>query len=337
MNRTLSSSSLLFRLFAAAVTVVVFSCATSVSQEASGTQKASERVGIIIALGYGHQREARPTRSMAQRVWKAVELYREKKASKILFCGGYTSGHVAESEEMKIMAMALGVPSRSILVENGSISTQQNAANAKALIDKHRFRSAALVTHKNHMKRARKAFATIRRLARIEAHYADESEPPELDLRYEGDLPALDQFDAMILHAWTRLPDFPMDPMALGDEHAGLAWTAADLFQRGFRRPIYIWHRAFAAGHITRSEAIGIAAIALGVPQKWLLYSQSRRFSPEKEDLFDACKKNGWTRILAVIPPSRAKDSEEILAQYQEQGLEATLLVTGKRPGKKHR
>ncbi len=141
------------------------------------------RVGVIIALGIGHRHEARPTYKMLQRVTAAVSAYRQKRAKYILFCGGHTTGHISEADEMKIMAQALGVPARAILVENGSISTGQNARNAARLVGRKRFRSALLVTHKSHMDRAMGHFKKrVPRLRRIYKLYADDFAPSRIDI-----------------------------------------------------------------------------------------------------------------------------------------------------------
>ena len=105
-------------------------------------ERLPKKIGVIIALGFGHAEEARPMWQMAQRVGRAVEAWKRGKSRYVMFCGGYTSGHVAEAEEMKIMAMVFGVPARRIIVENGSLSTKGNARNAALILQPRRFRSA---------------------------------------------------------------------------------------------------------------------------------------------------------------------------------------------------
>jgi len=292
--------------------------------------KEQQHLGVIIALGFGHVHEARPTFSMVQRVLTAVDLYHRKVAKHILFSGGYTTGHVAEAEEMAIMAMAYGVPAKAIWVENASNTTGDNARFSEHIIDRHRVRSAALVTHSSHMERARKTFLKIRRLGTIERFPADETQIPIHDLEYDQELPRSEEFDAIMLHATTRRGGFPFDPLRIQPDHIDLARTAGDLHQRGLVKPVYVWHRAYAAGHITRAEVIGIAAVAFGVPQKWLIYSPSRRNAVDKQNLFEFCQSAGWTRVLAVIPRHRETESDKIVAQYAEQGIVARVVLTGR-------
>jgi hypothetical protein len=312
-------------------------CAQATPRGLAAEEQRSHQLGVIIALGFGHVHEARPTFSMVQRVLTAVDLYHRKVARHILFSGGYTTGHVAEAEEMAIMAMAYGVPAKAIWVENASNTTGDNARYSEYLIDRHRVRSAALVTHSSHMERARKAFLKIPRLRTIDRYHADDAQIPIHDLSYDEELPKSDEFDAIMLHATSRVREFPFQPLGVPPDHVDLARTAGDLHQRGYVKPVYIWHRAFAAGHITRAEVIGIAAVAFGVPQKWLVYSPSRRNAAEKQSLFEFAVSAGWIRVLVVIPRHREKEADKIIAQYAEHGIIARVILAGRPTAGKRR
>jgi len=287
-------------------------------------------VGVIIALGFGHNVEAKPTLKMVQRVGTAVQAYKQKRAKYIMFCGGYTSGHIAEAEEMKVMALAMGVPERAILVENGSLSTQQNARNAKTIVDRKRFRSALLVTHKSHLARAFNAFRKIKRLRRIYKMAADDYSPPRQELTLDLELPELDQFHAVVVHGKSRPVDFRGNTITLDKTQKSLAGTMAYLYQNGLSKvPYYIWHKAFGVGHITRAEMIGLAAIAYGISGRSLRYGPARRFARKKKGLFETCKANGWNRVLAVLPRDREDEVELIEQQYHENGLSALVILAG--------
>jgi hypothetical protein len=285
-------------------------------------------VGVIIALGYGNEAEGHPEFKMAQRVGTAVEAYRKGRAKVIMFCGGYTSGHVAEAEEMKIMAMALGIPEQAILLENGSISTVENARNAQLLVDKRRFRSALLITHRNHLARATKEFKKIKRLRHIHRVPADDWVPPKQELASAYELPPPDQIQAVIIHGKSAPVDFRGDTTTLDKTQLSLARTMAWLYQSGYTGlPYFVWHKAFSTGHVTRAEIIGIAAVALGVPSKVMEYGVARRFAPGKKGLFDTCNERGWKRVLAVLPKEREDDLELVEQQYNEAGIEATVVT----------
>ncbi|MBM4355969.1 MAG: YdcF family protein [Deltaproteobacteria bacterium] len=297
--------------------------------------KDPSRVGVIIALGFGHEQEARASHRMVQRVGAAVQMYREGRAKYILFCGGYTSGHVAEAEVMKILAMAMGVPERAILLENGSISTVQNARNAERIVQKKRFRSALLVTHRNHMNRAYKEFRKVKGLRSVHRHPADDwvLEPQQDNLDQE--LPPAAPIQAVVVHGRSEPVDFLGDTVTLDRTQASLARTMALIYQRGFTSmPYHVWHSAVSVGHVTRAEIIGIAASAFGLPSKVLELGASRRFAPGKLGLFETCKARGWTRVLAVLPREREEEVELMEQQYLENGIVATVILAASPPGK---
>jgi len=288
-------------------------------------------VGVIIGLGFGHREDGKPGGKMRQRVGTAVEAFKQKRAKYILFCGGYTSGHVAEAEEMKVMAQALGVPARSILMENGSLSTVENARNSEIIIKKKKFRSALLVTHKGHMDRAFRAFRKLKRLRKLYRKTANDYLPEELAMTIDAELPPFESLKAVVVHGRSRRLDFRGDTLVLDRTQLALARTMVYLYQQGLSHvPFYIWHRAYGVGHVTRAEVIGLAAIALGMPDKVLEYSAARRFGVDKRDLFEACNHHGWERVLAILPADRVDEVELIEQQYMEHGIEATVIVTGK-------
>jgi hypothetical protein len=286
------------------------------------------RVGVIIVLGSGHIYEAKPGFKMVQRVGSAVAAYREKRAKYLLFCGGHTTGHIAEADEMKIMAQAYGIPSRAILTENGSISTNQNARHAERIIDKKKFRSALLVTHSNHLPRAVAAYKKIKRLKRIHRWPADDFAPKPIELEFDQPLPPTGDFQAIVIHGRSRSVDFMGDTLVLDSLQKSLATAMAYLYQQGATDiPYFVWHKAIAIGHVTRAEMIGIAAAGLGLPARHLVYSPSRRFSHQPTGLFEFCTEQGWTKVLALTTPGREDEAELIEEQYRDKGIEATVIT----------
>ncbi|MEM7591316.1 MAG: YdcF family protein [Cyanobacteria bacterium P01_A01_bin.83] len=67
-----------------------------------------------------------------ERVHKAVELYNQGRAKYILFTGGYKYGMYAYSEAatMTDSAIKMGVPAKSILTEELSNNTKENAISS---------------------------------------------------------------------------------------------------------------------------------------------------------------------------------------------------------------
>ncbi len=287
---------------------------------------------VIIGLGFGHTTEARPRPAMAQRVLAAVDAWQRKKAPYILFCGGYTAGHVAEAEEMKIMATALGVPEKAVLLERSSMSTQQNAKYAADILDERGMKTAFLVTHQDHLPRALKDFRKKTHLKRIEGLPADEFSPVLPRLEYAAELPEVQAIDAVVIHGRSLSLKAGSDGAFVDAEQADLARTMGDLYRRGYGTlPLLIWHPAAGIGHILRSEAIGIAAVVFGVPSSLWQMAPSRRFSSEGETpgVAAMCLARGWTRVLAVLPAARLDEVEKVRLHYEGEGIQAVVITVG--------
>jgi len=291
--------------------------------------KLPRKIGVIIALGFGHPEEARPMWQMAQRVGRAAEAWKRGKAKYVMFCGGYTSGHIAEAEEMKIMAMAYGIPARRIILENGSLSTKGNARNARMILEPRRFRSAVLVTHSSHLGRAKKTFVkgeVVRRLYGLSADdFTMDDDPwPEIPKKI-----LKEDFDAVIAHGERPNLSFLGDTVVLDESARGLAYSVASLWRGGLKNtPVFLWYKASGVGHITRAEALGIACIGFGVPRRLLHYSASRRFGTSNVELFPTCRKHGWKKVLLLLPPKKFKDKDRIVRQYEENGIETVVMPT---------
>jgi uncharacterized SAM-binding protein YcdF (DUF218 family) len=322
----------LLGLVAAAVVVAAAGPLNALAGDGKGKGRKEEvpKYGVIIALGVGHEREGVPMFRMVQRVGTAVQAFKAGTSRYILFTGGHTCGHIAESVEMKIMALAMGVPPRSILVEDGSQTTVENAQNAERIVNQKAFRSALLVTHASHLPRALKEFKKIKRLKNIGQDSADGYQDETMDLALEQDLPLPGDIQAVVLHGKSAPVDFRGETLVVDPGQVALAQTAVYLFQKGFSTmPYFIWHRAYGVGHVTRAEIIGIAAIGLGLNPDLVRYSKARRFAAENEQLFAACKAHGWLKVLAVVPRERAEEIELIEQQYAEAGISATVITAG--------
>jgi uncharacterized SAM-binding protein YcdF (DUF218 family) len=103
------------------------------------------------------------------RVARAVELFKEKKAPKIIFSGGLTSNNrISEAAYMKKIAMAMGVPPSKIILEEESKSTIENAYFTNKILRKRKFTSAILVTTNYHMARASYIFGKQTTLTELE-------------------------------------------------------------------------------------------------------------------------------------------------------------------------
>ncbi|RYG81920.1 MAG: YdcF family protein [Alphaproteobacteria bacterium] len=96
-----------------------------------------------------------PSPVFRERIRHGVTLSRTGRVRKLVFTGGVGEGAShAESQVARAMAIRAGVTAQAILIETRSRTTQQNMAEAKRLMDRHRLSSALIVSDPLHMKRA---------------------------------------------------------------------------------------------------------------------------------------------------------------------------------------
>lgn len=100
-----------------------------------------------------------PSRVMKTRVEKAVELWREGKAEKLIFSGAAVKNSYVEAEVMKAYAQTLGVPDDVMITETEAVSTYHNMKLVKPLMEKNGLKNCIVVTNSWHLRKA--------------AHYAD--------------------------------------------------------------------------------------------------------------------------------------------------------------------
>lgn len=106
------------------------------------------------------------SKAVVYRLPKAVQLYKEGRAKKILFSGGvvWKGSHLPEAELMAKEAMKQGVPKEDILVENVSLHTKENVLASLLILDRmfdlHRMERLIIVTATIHMRRMNLALKT---------------------------------------------------------------------------------------------------------------------------------------------------------------------------------
>jgi hypothetical protein len=96
------------------------------------------------------------------RALAAVELYKEGKADRFIFCGGYKPdpSYPSNAELMKdyFLVRCPEIPAENLFVENRSINTQENAAGAEEIVRSHGFAHVGVITNEYHLKRAVEIF-----------------------------------------------------------------------------------------------------------------------------------------------------------------------------------
>jgi vancomycin permeability regulator SanA len=99
------------------------------------------------------------SKAVEYRLPKAVELYKQGRAGKILFSGGakWLGSEYTEAQELKRGAIALGVPEKDILTEDLSLHTLENVLASLLVLDRHfqlhNIQRLLVVTTSYHMRR----------------------------------------------------------------------------------------------------------------------------------------------------------------------------------------
>jgi uncharacterized SAM-binding protein YcdF (DUF218 family) len=98
------------------------------------------------------------------RVYKAAELYRARKAQRVIVTAGnqpWLETHRVEAELIRDLLLDWGVPAYAILLEDKSRNTRENAFFSKEIIDRYDCGQPLLVTSIAHMPRAVATFEKL--------------------------------------------------------------------------------------------------------------------------------------------------------------------------------
>lgn len=122
---------------------------------------------VIIVLGRGVYADGSLYEDPKSRIKKAVELYKGKKAKKIIMSGGFSfhfenDTDVNESKSMKAYAVSLGANPDDILAEGKSTHTLANAYFCKKIYcEPQSYNSIIVVASSDHMPRVRYVFGKV--------------------------------------------------------------------------------------------------------------------------------------------------------------------------------
>ena len=106
---------------------------------------------VAIVFGAGLRRDGTPTPVLADRVKTAVELFQSGKIQQILMSGTQQNAMYDEPAAMKELAVQLGVPADSILVDGDGVRTLETCRRAR---DQFNVEQALLVSQRYHLPRA---------------------------------------------------------------------------------------------------------------------------------------------------------------------------------------
>ncbi len=125
----------------------------------------------IIVLGYPSDGDGNPTPDQLARVSEAVKEYQRGVAPRLILSGAAAHNQYVEAESMARVARAQGVPAEAIFQEPRALDTIQNACYSAQIMQKHGWKSAEVVTSRQHLPRAGIIFSHL---------------PAELALKWRG-------------------------------------------------------------------------------------------------------------------------------------------------------
>ena len=152
VRSTLTAAGLV--LIAAAITVAYVSWQIN----DPGRRDEAQRADAIIVLGARVEENGDPGPDLRARTLHAVELFKKGMAPFVVCTGGYANDRLSAASVARRLAVSQGVPGNRVLRADGSMTTREDAASARDLMDSRSWRTAILVSHPLHLERARLLF-----------------------------------------------------------------------------------------------------------------------------------------------------------------------------------
>ncbi len=124
---------------------------------------ATPKADVILVLGGAtrgdtHMSSLGDLNQQADRLVHAAALYKAGKAPVVMVSGGSARGDRPEAQLMRDILQVMGVPRGSILLEESSRDTHDNAVNSSALLSQRGAKRILLVTSAFHMRRSMALF-----------------------------------------------------------------------------------------------------------------------------------------------------------------------------------
>ncbi|MCB0697336.1 MAG: YdcF family protein [Chitinophagaceae bacterium] len=113
---------------------------------------------ILVVLGYPVDENGEPSPILKARLNKAIELYKQGAAGKIIVTGAAVDNHFVESEVMALYCIKHGIPGTDIYIESNAKNTYENARMVKGIMREKGYKNAIVVTSSFHKLRARQFF-----------------------------------------------------------------------------------------------------------------------------------------------------------------------------------
>jgi len=112
-----------------------------------------QHADAIVVFGGGVGETGSPGKSTIERARYAAGLYQEGYADNIVFSSGYTYIY-NDAENMKLLAISMGVPATDITLEQKANSTYENVVFSRDILERNKWNSILLVSSPYNMRRA---------------------------------------------------------------------------------------------------------------------------------------------------------------------------------------
>lgn len=114
---------------------------------------------ILVVLGYPADADGQPSPILKARLDKAIELFNNKIAEKLILTGAAVENSHVESQVMAEYCKRNGVPDKDILIESDAKNTYENAKMVFNIMKKEGYQHAIVVTSSFHTMRAQEFFS----------------------------------------------------------------------------------------------------------------------------------------------------------------------------------
>ncbi|MDG1915742.1 MAG: YdcF family protein [Crocinitomix sp.] len=136
------------------IAIAVFMLFNAISIYQYSLKYSEKKSDVAIVLGAGTSDGIRSP-VFTERINHGIYLYKKARINKIIFTGGKGENQtLSDSQIAKEYAIEQGVPSNDIFIEEHSIYTYENLAEAKLIMDSLHFSSALIVSDPIHMQRS---------------------------------------------------------------------------------------------------------------------------------------------------------------------------------------
>jgi uncharacterized SAM-binding protein YcdF (DUF218 family) len=122
----------------------------------------AQNADVIVVLGAGLRPDDSPGPALTRRSNLGADLWEQGRAAAIICTGGITDrATISEAEGCEQILLARGVPPEAILLEDTSRSTEENALNARAMMQARGWQTVLLVSDSYHLLRAQWIFEQV--------------------------------------------------------------------------------------------------------------------------------------------------------------------------------